>query len=132
VKKFKGLILLALFIISIISFTGCADKQIILVPQTEYYPTFDTSEFNVSEPYVLDMWVNVEDTNGTDGTKEVSLCSDKQEMLGLIRDTKELRAKYNVLLKELNKFNKVIVEMNEKQNAKQPKEVDTIDNKWFK
>lgn len=125
----KYILTLTLVFLISIGFTGCADKQIILIPQTEYYPTFDTSEFNVSKPYTLEMWVETEDINGTTQTY---LVADKDDMLGLIKYTKELRIKYNVLLKELNKFNKKVIEINEKQNQKKPKEVDSINNSWFK
>jgi len=125
----KYLTLLTLTILLSIGVTGCTEKQIILIPQTEYYPTFDTSEFNVSKPYTLEMWVETEDINGTTQTY---LVADKDDMLGLIKYTKELRIKYNVLLKELNKFNKKVIEINEKQNQKKPKEVDSINNSWFK
>ena len=118
------LVLLALFL-----FTGCADKQIILVPQTEYYPTFNTDDFNTSKKVELDMWVEEEDVNGTTKTY---LVADKDEMLYLIKDTKTLRSTYNVLLKQLNIFNERIKELNRLQNEKQPKEVDTIKDSWFK
>jgi hypothetical protein len=113
----------------VIGLTGCVEKQIILVPQTEYYPTFDISEFQESKPYSIYLWADVDDTNGT---VDVSLCSTKDEMLGLFQNTKELRAKYNVLLKELRKFNEVIKDINLQQKEKQPKEVDTIDDSWLK
>lgn len=118
-------ILILVSIASMLIFTGCVEKQIILVPQSEYYPTFNTSDFNTSESYKLTMWAQ-KDRNGT------AVCSEQSEMLGLIEDTKTLRSNYNVLLKELNKFNKIILEMNEIQRNKKPKEVDSIPNSWFK
>jgi hypothetical protein len=106
-------------------FSGCADKRIILVPSNTYYPTFDTSDFNVSKPYHLDMWVD-------DDNNETALCSDKSEMMGLLRNTKELRSNYNILLQKLNEFNKKILLMNEEQKSKKPTEVDKIPTSWYK
>ena len=120
---------LILSLLILIGFTGCADKQIILVPQAEYYPTFNTDDFNTSTPVTLDMWVETEDVNGTTLTY---LVAEKDDMLMLIENTKTLRSTYNVLLKQLKIFNERIKELNKIQNEKQPKEVDTIKDSWFK
>lgn len=104
-------------------FSGCVDKQIILVPQSSYYPTFNTSDFNKSNPYKIQMWIN--DDNE-------SLCADKDDMSGLIYDTKTLRSNYNILLEKINKFNKRIEKLNEEQRKKKPQEVEKIPTSWFK
>jgi hypothetical protein len=110
-------------------FVGCSDKRIILVPQTEYYPTFPTKDFNQSEKYKIDMWVETEDVNGTTKTY---LVAEKIPMMSFIRNTKELRSNYNLLLKKLNEFNEEIKNQNKIQNEKKPIEVDKVNDKWFK
>ena len=116
--------LLSILLLLLLLLSGCVEKQIILVPESGYMPTFNTDEFNVSKSYHLDMWA-IKDKNST------SVCTKKTEMLGLIRDTKELRYNYNLLIIELNKFNEKIKELNKVQNEKKPKEVDTIPTSWF-
>jgi len=120
---------LILALLILIGFSGCANKQIILVPQAEYYPTFNTDDFNSSKSVELEMWVETEDVNGTTKTY---LVAEKDDMLMLIENTKFLRSNYNVLLKQLKIFNERIKELNKLQNEKQPKEVDTIKAGWFK
>jgi len=120
-KKFILSVLLAL---TVIGFSGCAEKRIVLVPQSEYYPTFPTTDFNTSKPYKLEMWAETEDVNGT---TENYLVAEKLQMMGFIRDTKDLRGNYNLLLKKLNEFNTKIEDMNQVQNSKKPQEVDTFD-----
>jgi len=123
-------ILLSIFVILLVGIlSGCADKRIVLVPQTEYYPTFDTSDFNVSRKQDLEMWVETEDVNGTTKTY---LVAEKTKMLIFIKDTKELRSQYNVLLRKINDFNEKIKEMNEIQNNKKPQEIESIKNSFYK
>ena len=109
-------------------FTGCVDKRIILVPQAQYYPTFDTSDFNQSKKYHINMWEESEEVNGTTVNY---LVAEKQDLMGLIRDTKNLRSTYNVLLKKINEFNIIIKEQNKVQNSKKPTEVESINDTWF-
>ncbi len=119
---------LIISIVFIFVLSGCSSK-IILVPQSEYYPIFNTDEFNISKPINIDLWVEVEIVNG----KEVTyLVSNKDEMLFLIEDVKNLRLNYNVLLNNLNIFNSQIKELNKLKNKKQPKNIDKIDNSIFK
>jgi len=118
--------ILSIFIVLLLS--GCSEK-IILVPQAEYYPTFPTSDFNTSQKYTIEMWIETEDVNGTTITY---LVAEKDDMKKFIRDTKELRSNYNLLLRKINQFNGIIKELNKIQNEKKPKEVDNIDNSWFK
>lgn len=96
-------------------FTGCSER-IILVPQSQYYPTFPTDDFNTSEQFSLLMWEQ-EDGNNT------YLVADKEDMFELFRDTKNLRADYNVLLEELIKFNLKIEKLNKIQENKKPTEI---------
>jgi len=110
-------------------FSGCADKRLILVPQSGYYPTFPTTDFQKSEKYKIDMWVETEDVNGTTKTY---LVTEKNDMMGFIRDTKELRSNYNTLLKQINRFNQRIRELNKIQNEKKPTEIESIDSAWYK
>ena len=116
-------------IINLMFLTGCADKRLILVPQSEYYPTFPTTDFKKSEKYKIDMWVETEDVNGTTKTY---LVAEKNDMMGFIKDTKELRSNYNILLKKINEFNQKIKELNKIQNEKKPTEVESINDSMFK
>jgi predicted small lipoprotein YifL len=118
-----------LLIFMLISISGCSQKRIILVPQTEYYPTFDTSDFNASKKYHIDAWIETEDVNGTTKTY---LVAEKKQAMGFIKDTKVLRSEYNTLLKEINKFNQRIKELNKIQSQKKPTEIESLDNSWFK
>jgi hypothetical protein len=113
----------------LLMFSGCADKRLILVPQSEYYPTFPTTDFQKSEKHKIDMWIETEDVNGTTKTY---LVAEKTPMMSFIRDTKELRSNYNLLLKKINEFNAKIKEQNRIQNEKKPTEVESINNSWFK
>ena len=117
-------LLLTLFL-----FSGCADKRIVLVPQSEYYPTFPTQDFNMSKKYPISYWVETEDVNGT---TETYLVAEEKDLLGFIKNTKELRMNYNVLLRKLNMFNLEIQELNKIQNEKKPTEVEDIKDSWFK
>jgi len=117
------------FIVVLMFLTGCADKRLILVPQSEYYPTFPTTDFQKSEKYKIDMWVETEDVNGTTKTY---LVAEKNDMMGFIRNTKELRSNYNILLRKINEFNQKIKEQNKIQNEKKPTEVESIKDSWFK
>jgi len=125
-KKISKIIILAIALLSIV---GCAEKRIILVPQNSYNPTFDTSDFNTSKPYKIDMWVETEDINGSTMTY---LVTDKIDMMGFIRNTKELRSNYNILLRKINEFNQKIKELNKMRNEKKPTEVKSIDSAWYK
>jgi len=113
--KYIYLTLLTLFL-----FTGCAEKTIILVPQTEYYPTFPTEDFKESKPFPLSPWIETEEINGT--TVEY-MVFDKDEALKYIERNKQLRSDYNLLRRKLIKFNEQIKEMNRIQNEKKPQEV---------
>ena len=123
-KTFIISLLLTLFL-----FSGCADKRIVLVPQAEYYPTFPTQDFRISQKYPMSYWAETEDVNGTTITY---LVADEKDLLGFIKNTKELRTNYNVLLKKLNMFNLEIQEQNRIQNEKKPTEVEDIKDSWFK
>jgi len=116
-------------IINLMFLTGCADKRLILVPQSEYYPTFPTTDFKKSEKYHIDAWIETEDVNGTTKTY---LVAEKKQAMGFIKDTKVLRSEYNTLLKEIKKFNQRIKELNKIQSQKKPTEVESLDDSWFK
>ena len=124
-KKLSNIIVL-LLVAMIVS--GCADKRIILVPQAEYYPTFPTEDFNMSEKYTLNMWVETEEINNSEVTY---LVAENTEMKGFILDTKTLRSNYNLLLKKLNMFNLRIQELNKIQKDKKPVEIESISDSWF-
>lgn len=113
------------FVFVTLIFSGCADKRIILVPSNTYYPTFNTSDFNVSKKYKMNMF-EINDNNST------SICADDYDMTNFIRNTKELRSNYNILLDKINKFNKKITKMNNEQKEKKPTEVNKIPPSWFK
>ena len=102
-------------ILMLLSFTGCSER-IILVPQAQYYPTFHTNDFNKSTPVSLIIWEQ-KDGNNT------YLVADKENMIKLIKDTKNLRSNYNILLEELIKFNLRIRELNRLQGEKKPTEI---------
>lgn len=125
----KKVILSLLLAIFIIGGAGCADKRIVLVPQSSYMPTFPTQDFNTSKKYPLEYWVETEDVNGTTITY---LVADEKPALGFIKDTKELRSNYNLLLNKIIEFNLKIEEMNKIQNKKEPTEIDDIDDSFFK
>jgi len=116
-------------IIMVIFISGCADKRLILVPQSSYMPTFPTQDFQKSEKYSLDMWEEQEDVNGT---TIKYLVAEEKPMKGFIRNTKILRSNYNLLLRKLNEFNNNIKEQNRIQNEKKPQEVQSIKDSWFK
>ena len=128
-KKIISILMFLILSFSTITLTGCAEKRIVLVPQTEYYPTFNTSDFNTSKKVHIDMWVETEEENGT--IKEY-LVADKDAMLNFIRNTKELRSNYNTLLREIKVFNAIITEQNDIQSKKKPIEIDSIKNSWYK
>ena len=122
--------LLSIIMVLLISlFNGCADKRIILVPQSQYYPTFDTSHFKESKKFHLDIWIESEEENGT---IKSYIVTDEKDGLNFIKNTKELRMKYNVLLKKINEFNDKIKNLNKEQNSKKPIEVEKIDTNWYK
>ena len=93
----------------IIFLSGCVGgTKLILVPQVQYYPIFNTSNFKPSEKYKLKIWQE-EDANGT------YIVSNKQDALDFYKDTKILRTNYNLLLKKINDFNIRVEELNKKQ-----------------
>jgi len=103
--------------------SGCADKKIILVPSNTYYPTFPTKDFQKSEKYSLEVWEEQEDVNGT---IKKYLVADKYEAFGFIRNTKELRSNYNLLLNRIKLFNNKIKKLNTEQKNKKPIEVNDV------
>jgi len=128
-KKILPLTLMALITLAMLTMSACADKRLILVPQSEYYPTFPTQDFKKSKKVKLDMYVEQEDVNGTTITY---LVTRKEDMMSFIKDTKELRSNYNVLLRKINEFNLKIKEQNRIQNEKKPTEIESIDDSWYK
>jgi len=109
---------------------GCAaSPKIMLIPSSTYYPTFNTSDFNISKPHKINLWVQ---TQYIGKKKKVTICSEKKSMLSLIEYTKKLRSKYNILLTRINAFNAQIKKLNQKQKMKKPVEVNKIPDKWFK
>ncbi len=121
-KKILMSILLTIMLIG--GGAGCADKQLILIPQEAYYPTFPTQDFEVQKTPKIKIWEE-SDKNG------IYILSDQKQMLGYIQTNKENRSTYNLLLKKLKEFNAKIKQMNKEQNDRKPKEVDSIDNRWF-
>ena len=104
-----------LSILLMLSISGCSEKRLVLVPQNTYYPTFPTEDFNISKKYKLEIWSETEDVNGTTINY---LVAEEKPMLGFIKNTKELRKKYNLLLNKIKDFNAKIKEMNKSQNSK--------------
>jgi len=125
-RKLSTVIVLLIMLLGI---SGCAGKRIVLVPQSEYYPTFNTSDFNVSKPYKIDFWIEEETIDNKTNTLMVA---EKNNMMGFIRNTKELRSNYNILLRKINEFNQKIKELNKIQNEKKPIEVESVDSTWYK
>ena len=126
-KKLSIIIVLLLMLLSI---SGCTDKRLILVPQSSYMPTFPTMDFNKSSSYEIEFWIEEEKTD--DNKTNLLMVAEKTPMLGFIRNTKELRSNYNLLLRKVNEFNLKIKELNKIQNDKKPTEIESIDNSWFR
>jgi hypothetical protein len=102
-----------IYITMLVFLTGCSTERLILVPQTQDYPTFNTEDFTVKEPFPLTVWEE-EDEKGS------YLIGNKDHMLKFIQWSKQNRSDYNTLLNELKKFNNRIKELNNIQNAKKP------------
>jgi TolA-binding protein len=100
--------------------TGCTKERLILVPQSQDYPTFSTEDFYEKNSFPLEIWEE-QDSNGT------YLVGDKQHILDFIEWSKQNRSDYNTLLKQLKKFNTRIEELNKIQNSKKPQEVEDYD-----
>ena len=88
-------------------FSACSTTTI-LTPSANYYPTFPIQDFNTSTPYEITIWEE-EDVDG------IYYVSTKDDMMGLIQDTKNLRSKYNLLVIKIQEFNKKIKELNDKK-----------------
>lgn len=116
----KKIILISLLLLMF--FSGCADKRIVLVPQSQDYPTFVTTDFEEKEPFPLEIWEE-SDKEGT------YIVGNKDHMIKFIEWSKQNRSDYNTLLKQLKKFNLRIEQLNEVQNSKKPQEVDDYDYK---
>ncbi len=101
-----------IILLSIFFFQGCYDRRIILIPSTEYYPTFRTTDFNPQESMYLDI---------TDENNIIYI--DKPLFLKYIEYNKNNRSDYNVLLNKVNEFNERINELNQIQNSKKPQEI---------
>ncbi len=102
--------------------SGCADKRIILVPSSQYYPTFPTSDFQPKPTkYPLAVWEQSQDVNGT---IKFYLAGDKKDILKYIEDAKQTRSDYNLLLRSINNFNGQIETQNKLQNDKKPQEIE--------
>ena len=112
--------ILLLAIISLFLLTGCLEDRIILVPQSEYYPTFPIDDFKKSEKYEFYPWTETE-SNGT-----VYIVSHEKDFNGFVYNTNNLRRKYNLLVRKVTKFNSDIDELNNIQNNKKPQEVDKL------
>ena len=126
----KKIILIFLFsIFIIIAGTGCSEKRLVLVPQNSYYPTFPIEDFNTSKKYKIEMYSETEDVNGTTINY---LVAEEKPMLGFIKNTKDLRKNYNLLINKIKAFNAKIKEMNKSQNSKKPQEVKSIDDNFYK
>ena len=110
-------LLTALLITGALFFSGCAEKRIVLVPQSQDYPTFVTQDFEEKQDFELDLWEE-EDANGT------YLVSDKDHLLEFIEWSKQNKSDYNTLLKQINIFNSRIEKLNQIQNNKKPQEVN--------
>ena len=113
-------------ILSILLFTllisGCADKRIILIPSTQFYPTFPTTDFKTKPvKYPLVIWEETQDVNGT---QETYIVGYKKDILKYIENAKQTRSDYNLLLRSINNFNKQIDNQNKLQNNKKPQEIN--------
>lgn len=104
-----------LLALSILLFTGCTER-LILVPQSQYYPTFPIEEFDKAEKCKQQMWEESDD-NAT------YLVSYKKEALKCIKENKDNRQKLNLLIDKVKNFNVKINELNKIQSEKQPQEV---------
>lgn len=107
--------LVSIFIV--FTFSGCFSAKVILVPQVQYYPQFSTVDFNTSKKYTLDIWEEC-DNNST------YIVGYKEDMLEFFKSTKILRSDYNVLLRQLKKFNLRIDELNKKQAELKPQTIE--------
>ena len=110
-------LLTILLITGVLFFSGCADKKIVLVSQSQDYPTFVTQDFEEKQDFDLELWEEKDD-NGT------YLIADKDHLLEFIEWSKQTKSDYNLLLEQLKKFNLRIEELNKIQNSKEPQEVD--------
>ena len=111
---------LAALLLTLVLFVGCTPKdRIILVPQSQDYPTFNTTDFKLKQSFPLEVWEE-EDENGK------YIVGKEQHVLEFIKWSKQNRSDYNVLLKQLNNFNKRIIILNDISKNKQPQEVQKI------
>ena len=110
-------LLTALLITGALFFSGCAEKRIVLVPQSQDCTTFVTQDFEEKQDFDLELWEEKDD-NGT------YLIADKEHLLKFIEWSKQTKSDYNTLLKQLKQFNLKIEELNKIQNSKEPQEVD--------
>lgn len=102
--------------LAFILLTGCTDKTLILVPQSEYYPTFPIEEFEEKQKCEYELWEE-SDNNAT------YLVGHKKPIMKCIGENKENRKTLNLLINKVKKFNVKINELNKIQNEKQPQEV---------
>lgn len=112
----KKIILITFLLL--IFFSGCTPKErLVLIPQNQDYPIFDTTDFKEKQAFPLEIWEET-DKEGT------YIVGNKDHMMKFIEWSKQNRSDYNVLLKQLKNFNTRIEELNEVQNSKKPQEVE--------
>lgn len=103
---------------TLLLFSGCADKTVIYEPNKTYYPTFPITDFNQSEPHNLDIYVLDEKIDN-----QILIGIPEDNLMFFIKDTKELRSNYNLLIKKIKEFNIKIKELNKKQDDQKAVEV---------
>ena len=118
------------FILPIISLivtillTGCVQKRTVLVPQSEYYPSFPMTGFEKFEPIEIDTYVReYQENNKT----TVFIVVEQNEFLRLVEYTKNLRETHNLLIDKITTFNRTIQDLNKRESNKKPQILEDLD-----
>jgi len=92
-------------------FNGCSVRDRYIVEKQKcIYPTLNIKKnFKKSKKYKLQIWVE-EDNNGTE-----FIVGKKNDILGLIKNTKKLRNNYNLLLENIINFNTKLNDLKKKE-----------------
>jgi len=125
-KKFKYLLFMFVFSLLLV---GCTEKQIILVPQINYYPVFPINEFKESKTITLNIWTQEKIINKVP-IKEIVMT--EVDFLRYAKDILELRSNYNLLLNNVIEFNEEINKRNIEQDEQEPQLVKDIDEESLK
>lgn len=95
--------------------TGCTER-LILVPSSQHFPTFAIEEFQEAKKCEQEMWIETDDNN-------TYLVSYEKPAKKCLKENKDNRGKYNLLIKKVKDFNVKINELNKIQAEKQPQEI---------